>query len=241
MSLILRNVKGSALTFTEMDDNLLYLESLGNGASASIAGLSFSAVLGIGNETGGNNIIMSPGDFIINAGQTNEIDITQDNIIKLQTTDSGDITSSFTLDPDGNEDGSQWLELNQDTGESSSIFLSTGSAALNTKIGKDGSSVVTSLTEINDVIVENDISSNLNQTKDSLIFSRTETFEIGGDITTIIFDAGVNGITLDALLGVENLTIKNLRTYANNADAIAGGLSADQVYKTAGGELRIVV
>jgi hypothetical protein len=28
MSLVLRNVKGSALTFTEMDDNLIYLEEL---------------------------------------------------------------------------------------------------------------------------------------------------------------------------------------------------------------------
>lgn len=33
MPLILRNVKGSSLTYTEMDDNLLYLESLATGGS----------------------------------------------------------------------------------------------------------------------------------------------------------------------------------------------------------------
>jgi hypothetical protein len=35
--------------------------------------------------------------------------------------------------------------------------------------------------------------------------------------------------------------LQGLSTYANNADAIAGGLAADDVYKTSAGELRIVV
>jgi len=37
------------------------------------------------------------------------------------------------------------------------------------------------------------------------------------------------------------LTLTALPTYANNAAAISGGLSVNDVYKTATGELRIVV
>lgn len=38
-----------------------------------------------------------------------------------------------------------------------------------------------------------------------------------------------------------SLTLTALPTYANNAAAIAGGLIANDVYKTSTGELRIVV
>lgn len=37
------------------------------------------------------------------------------------------------------------------------------------------------------------------------------------------------------------LNLSNLGVYANNAAAVAGGLAVDDVYKTATGELRIVV
>jgi len=37
------------------------------------------------------------------------------------------------------------------------------------------------------------------------------------------------------------LNLSNLSVYANNAAAVAGGLAVDDVYKTATGELRIVV
>jgi len=37
------------------------------------------------------------------------------------------------------------------------------------------------------------------------------------------------------------LRLLNLPVFANNAAAIAGGLSENDVYKTSGGELRIVV
>lgn len=50
----------------------------------------------------------------------------------------------------------------------------------------------------------------------------------------------VNGITKSILLD-GGLTIKQLPIYADNAAAIAGGLAEDRVYKTATGELRIVV
>ena len=41
--------------------------------------------------------------------------------------------------------------------------------------------------------------------------------------------------------GSGNVRIENIKTYANNAAAIAGGLSVNSVYQTATGELRIVV
>jgi hypothetical protein len=50
-SLTLRNTKGSALTFTEMDDNLTNLATAAN-ASASLSGASFT-----GNVTLNNNYI----------------------------------------------------------------------------------------------------------------------------------------------------------------------------------------
>jgi hypothetical protein len=37
------------------------------------------------------------------------------------------------------------------------------------------------------------------------------------------------------------LRLIRLKTYANNAAAIAGGLAVDDIYKTATGEIRIVV
>jgi hypothetical protein len=42
-------------------------------------------------------------------------------------------------------------------------------------------------------------------------------------------------------LQATTVTLTNLPTYANNAAAITGGLSVNDVYKTATGELRIVI
>jgi hypothetical protein len=60
MSLTLRNIKGSPLTYTEMDDNLTYLEGL------AAADQALASVLTEGNTTGGNNIILSNGDTLGN-------------------------------------------------------------------------------------------------------------------------------------------------------------------------------
>jgi hypothetical protein len=57
MSLILRNIKGSPLTWTEGDNNLTYLESLATGLSSSISG-GLSNVLSNSNSTGTYSIEM---------------------------------------------------------------------------------------------------------------------------------------------------------------------------------------
>lgn len=47
--------------------------------------------------------------------------------------------------------------------------------------------------------------------------------------------------TISKYINELSTDLKNMETYANNADAIAGGLSVGDIYKTATGELRIVV
>jgi hypothetical protein len=58
----------------------------------------------------------------------------------------------------------------------------------------------------------------------------------GGYLST----SGNTDITLSPG-GNGNVVITNLKTYANNAAAVAGGLAVNTVYKTATGELRVVV
>ena len=64
---------------------------------------------------------------------------------------------------------------------------------------------------------------------------RIATSGTGGEIST-----NNSRLTIGAY-GSGKTALFNLQTYANNAAAIAGGLVADDVYKTATGELRIVV
>ena len=58
---------------------------------------------------------------------------------------------------------------------------------------------------------------------------------------TLISTGNLNVYTQTTDLAPIVLLMSGLPVYANNADAITGGLVADQVYKTATGELRIVV
>lgn len=46
---------------------------------------------------------------------------------------------------------------------------------------------------------------------------------------------------IEVILDINGLRIFELETFANNAAAIAGGLLSESIYKTATGELRIVV
>lgn len=60
MSLVLRNGKGSPLSWAEMDANLTYLQSLASNGGAQ----ELSAILAEGNTTNGRSIILSQGDQI---------------------------------------------------------------------------------------------------------------------------------------------------------------------------------
>jgi hypothetical protein len=74
--LVLRNVKGSPLTYTEMDNNLTYLEGLGT------TGNTLTNTLSNGNETGGNDIVVTNGDGIVSgvSGLTASIGFVNDEI-----------------------------------------------------------------------------------------------------------------------------------------------------------------
>jgi hypothetical protein len=203
MALTLRNVKGSPLTYTEMDNNLTYLEGLTTGSTAS----DLASVLSIGNETDGNNIIMSDNDVINaeNGGGQLDLRYGADNSVMLST-DAGGF----------NEQG-----LNLEAGYVTLFDYSTGGYL--------------------ETFAEETIIS-----ADSLLRLDTNvgTINISQDNVT-----GLNRIRLSApfvdvnlgTTGTRRLRVSGLSTYANNADAIAGGLTTDMIYKTSGGELRIVV
>lgn len=62
----------------------------------------------------------------------------------------------------------------------------------------------------------------------------------GADNLAVILDN--NGVTITLQpASAHRVKIENLQTFADNAAALGGGLVADDVYKTATGELRIVV
>jgi hypothetical protein len=91
MSLTLRNIKGSPLTYTEMDNNLTYLEGLGTTIP------SLTDVLSEGNLTDGNNIVMSDGDVINAASGGGQLDLRYfgtDNEVMLSN-DGGDYSDEF--------------------------------------------------------------------------------------------------------------------------------------------------
>jgi len=121
MSLTLRNVKGSPLTYTEMDSNLTYLEGLvtagptgptgaqgptgATGAPGATAPTpDLATVLIEGNETDGNDIKLSDGDKIFND-------------------DGADLISVLELDPVGNINGTRLYTEDTDSGAQSTIGL----------------------------------------------------------------------------------------------------------------------
>lgn len=57
----------------------------------------------------------------------------------------------------------------------------------------------------------------------------------------VIGDASPFPVTALMIVKANTTSLKNLQTFANNAAALAGGLIIDDTYKTATGELRIVV
>ena len=64
---------------------------------------------------------------------------------------------------------------------------------------------------------------------------------VGKGARIIVGDELNQRIEFATTLTVLNLTIRELPIYADNAAAVSGGLGVDRVYKTATGELRIVV
>lgn len=69
--------------------------------------------------------------------------------------------------------------------------------------------------------------------------SKIKLFQTGIGGFVIANPASLN--TVINIIAPGRIAIENIPTFANNAAAISGGLAAPEIYKTATGELRIVV
>ncbi len=64
-------------------------------------------------------------------------------------------------------------------------------------------------------------------------------YDTENDILTLA--VGDTSILQMKIVGSQNRVTLQVPTYANNVAALAGGLTADMIYKTSTGELRITV
>jgi hypothetical protein len=94
MTLVLRSIKGSPLTYNEMDDNLTYLESqISSGSSPQ----GLVDVLSVSNQTGGRSIITGNGDVISAQNGMGQLDLRAQNTngTVILSNDTGSLTSEF--------------------------------------------------------------------------------------------------------------------------------------------------
>jgi hypothetical protein len=213
MSLTLRNIKGSPLTYTEMDNNLTYLEGLTTGSTAS----DLATVLATGNETDGNDIVMSDGDKIFN-------------------TDGVDLTSGLELDPANNNNGTRLYTEDTNSGDMTSLdffgVIGVGLTTYTNDFALEFFSFLDTGTLANDTLQSYYSLTNYNGSGQASMFQQVD---LVTDESLISLSA--DEITINSL----KVVLPSIPIYANNADAIAGGLTTDMIYKTSGGELRIVV
>jgi hypothetical protein len=98
MSLILRNTKGTSLTYTEMDNNLLYLEGLSGATAGDLDG-----VLSLGNTTGTYSLGLGAGTNIFSTtepGNTLQMDLDWDGDPSIRLGNGGflQVASSVLLE-----------------------------------------------------------------------------------------------------------------------------------------------
>ena len=227
MSLVLRNIKGSSLTFTEMDDNLTYLEGIvgtaGSGVYLPLAGGTMSGNIEMGTTTvlkssnGGGQIDLdyggNPGALLLStdngAWSDTAIYITTDYIELSAYGVAGRINgycSEFLVDA-----GASIIQVKDDT-----TFLkrkANHELRLTTFGGDDVASLHVPNTGLGTVYL-----STKGYTTDAEV-------KIYGNKITFGPTASFN--------------IPALPTYADNTAALAGGLVAGDVYKTATGVMMI--
>ena len=156
-SLTLRNVKGAALTFTEMDDNLTSLATAAN-ASASLTGASFTGNVELNNNHISNAILHNTVEKTSNIGAVSGAVTVNANVGPIQTaTLTGNITINTTDLTNFSTGESVTLVLTQDgTGSriltsnlkyaGASKTLSTAAASIDTiSITYDGTNYLAAL------------------------------------------------------------------------------------------------
>jgi hypothetical protein len=91
MAIIYRNTKGSPLTYTELDNNFFELES---GITGGTLGLD--AVLVVGNETDGSDLIISSGDTLVINGSISGLtaETLAETLVEGNTTSGTDLVIS---------------------------------------------------------------------------------------------------------------------------------------------------
>jgi hypothetical protein len=239
MSLITRQAKGSKLTIQEMDGNLTYLEALATGSTPQ----ELSTVLATGNETDGNNIIMSDNDVINaeNGGGQLDLRYGADNVVMLSTDAGGFNEQGLNLEAGYvslfDYSGGGYLEL---YGEFVELYADNFGTAL--QLGPRGFQIY-------------DSHSGMFTTPDPTL--SVDFFNDGFDNTLVLLNKNKVRIAIrdNANIPIEwfsveedKITLKTLNiiadripTYVDNAAAVADGHPTDAVYKTSTGELRIVV
>lgn len=161
----------------------------------------------------------------------------------------GILVRDTNIDIDGNElhigdtdsNGSTGLVLNN-TNPNSSFKNFFGTEAINVNY-KTSTGIIQTYTSFGNRFTDFSVSS-------ASITGTTNNFSTGGyakffvDSTTNAIAFSLNSstavVTIKKVGGVETVSAV-LPTYANNAAAVSGGLTANMLYKTSTGELRIVV
>jgi hypothetical protein len=121
MSLTLRNVKGSPLTYTEMDDNLTYLE----GVAGATGGTGIFDDLTVSGTSSLGDVVIANSKIVKAANGNSKLDLRPndiDNTAELSTQD-GDIIDGLELDPAFNNNGTRLYSEDTDSGEISSIVI----------------------------------------------------------------------------------------------------------------------
>ena len=137
-----------------------------------------------------------------------------------------------------------YVSINQDNGN-----VGIGTVSPTEKLEVIGNIKISSAVYSQGLSVENttgdaaiQVSSNTNSYIDFSVPTIDDNdLRVGTNGTGGYLSTSGNGNITFAPNGTGNVLITNLKTYANNAVAVAGGLAVNTVYKTATGELRVVV
>ena len=271
MSLTLRNVKGSPLTYTEMDNNLTYLE----GVAGATGGTGILDDLVVSGTSSLGDVVIADGK-VINAenggGQLNLREYDTDGIISLNNNGSFGDGEYLYMEP-------TYIELSSVPigGSRVNLFADEYGAGIGlgdaggiqtgdfSTYGKNGFSIENRTIPTEEALnIKHDDFINITSNSKTDITSNGGIRIISDDPTfgyqailmsfgevdissdnSVSLSCGIQGVIVDAVnvtLGNGlNVIMATLPTYANNADAITGGLTVGTVYKTSGGEVRVVV
>lgn len=234
MSITLRSVKGSPLTYDELDDNFTYLDGVITGGT-----LGLDAVLGVGNETLGNDLIISTGDTLVINGSISGLtfnnlagtlalgNTTSGNDLTVSTGDDlivdGTLTATAALDVnasqiniisttqlnfDGNTTTIDSVVSNSFTAPTTTISATTTNISGTTNLNLNGAAIL--IANGTNEIIKSSLGgfSVGNSDKQSTIISSNNS-SIGSNINSVVIGGtGISG-SKDNTVYVPNLVIQS--------------------------------